>query len=66
MSQDPQFQARFEAEVQLFIQETMDGCVDCLALGDDAPCHAHDTVFLDLILHPRKYIKIRRKKGEQK
>ena len=61
MSRDPEFDDRLTREVRLFIRETKDGCVDCLA-SKGGTCYEHAKLFHDLVLHPRKYIQIKAKK----
>lgn len=65
MAADPKFQDRLDRAIALFVQETTDGCVDCVALGEDSPCHEHEKLFADLVLHPRKYITLRAKKHDR-
>jgi hypothetical protein len=58
MARSLRFEEQLSREIELFIQETMDGCVDCIALGVNAPCYAHNLVFMELVINPRKHIRI--------
>jgi hypothetical protein len=64
MATSPEFRKRLGREVRLFVRETQDGCVECRAAG--GTCHEHSKLFADLVLHPRKYIRLPadRQKGE--
>lgn len=57
----PEFKNRLNREIRLFIRETRDGCVNCR----DEECEYHWKMFYDVILHPKKYIKITGMKCEK-
>jgi hypothetical protein len=43
--------------MNLFEDETMAGCVDCLSMKGGEPCEMHFSMFSDMAANPEKYLK---------
>ncbi len=56
----PEFKKRLDQEIRVRLQEMRDGCVDCLSVRRrDGFCYEHEKQAMDLILSPRKYIRLK-------
>ena len=60
-----EFSNRLERELDLFLTEMADGCVNCIEIrqkkgNERAFFEAHDKVAMDAILYPRKYLKLKK------
>ena len=58
MPVDPKFRKRLGREIRLFIQETRDGCPNCME-SPTGVCGRHDDLWaMGVIVNPRKYLKL--------
>lgn len=58
----PEFRKKLRREIHLYVQELHDGCAECQELSRTAKtrtfCTEHNKEVLDLVINPRKYIKL--------
>lgn len=54
----PQFKARLNREIKLYLQELHDCCADCIALGKGNYCEPHHKDFCEIQYNPQKFIHI--------